>query len=526
MKLSNLRRRVAVAGAIGAAALITSVGIAGVANATPYTPGTNPTNGVADPPAGYPLFNNGNINADRDAGSDTTFFMMQKLGDLYTGAGLYGCQLNTGSASDTLYNAGLAPGSTPANAACLSGDGQTTTENDNWSRTEISEGVDLIGSSNGVGQVCGTTTTPLPVNFARSSSPVSSTSTCNLSAAAYAKDGVNAVDFQIAPATLPTSTGTVPAATSPTYSSINNGELGDVAQGWLPGDPVTAVGNSTGTGAASGTPFTNLQNGVATPGTPPVGIGHDNPGSLTLTATVPYRIWCATNLTGINPRITDWGTLTNLGPNLAVPNVTSPGGVVTTKYLIPSSISVGGGLPLKDLSTPGNLPSGETVTAITPNGSGGDTLTLSNASGVSLPTSGNGDNLSLNIGTQLAAGSGSPVGIPVNVQGVNNGSGTYKTFSWFVTSATSSSANCNADANALHGRSLIENNASQVAEKRRPTIRVTSDPRPMRLQPRCTSSRTVCPTRPPTREMCASPISRMQRAVTRVPADSCTRPHH
>jgi hypothetical protein len=129
MRISRLRHRIAVAGSIGAAALIATVGIAGVAGANTYNPGTNPANGVTDPAAGYPLFNNGVINADRSVGSDTTFFMMQKIGDLYTQAALYGCPLNGGAKTDSLYNGDLnttnsgVSGPIPANGACLSGQG-------------------------------------------------------------------------------------------------------------------------------------------------------------------------------------------------------------------------------------------------------------------------------------------------------------------------------------------------------------------------------------------------------------------
>ena len=49
-----------------------------------------------------PHFYNGNVEGIRDAGSDTTFFMMQRIGDLYTGAGLYGCTLNYERRSDPL----------------------------------------------------------------------------------------------------------------------------------------------------------------------------------------------------------------------------------------------------------------------------------------------------------------------------------------------------------------------------------------------------------------------------------------
>ena len=240
---------------------------------TPTTPGTNATNGVVDPAAGYPLFNNGVVNADRSAGSDTTFFMMQKIGDLYTQAALYGCALNTGLKTESLYNGALnttnSGGSGPiaANGACLSGQGATTTDNDNWSRTEISNGVDLIGSGNGQGQICGTIATPIAAQFARFVEACGSIANCTLGETGYAKDAVNAVEFQLSPANLANGTGTVPAATTAPYASINNGELGDVALGWLPGDPTTETAGN----GASGTAFTLLQNGIATPGTAPVG---------------------------------------------------------------------------------------------------------------------------------------------------------------------------------------------------------------------------------------------------------------
>src|ERR1700722_6503964 len=82
---------------VGLAILIVSLMTAGVASAS--TP--------ADPPGGAaplaPHFYNGNVEAIRGAGSDTTVFVMQKISDLFTGAGLYGCTLNTGSGV-TLYN--------------------------------------------------------------------------------------------------------------------------------------------------------------------------------------------------------------------------------------------------------------------------------------------------------------------------------------------------------------------------------------------------------------------------------------
>jgi hypothetical protein len=93
----KLRTHVARAAGIGAAAVSAALIMGmGVASAAP-----------GDPPGGAtpvaPHFYNGNVEGIRDSGSDTTFFMMQKIGDLYTGAGLYGCTLNS-SAGQTLYN--------------------------------------------------------------------------------------------------------------------------------------------------------------------------------------------------------------------------------------------------------------------------------------------------------------------------------------------------------------------------------------------------------------------------------------
>jgi len=171
----------------------------------------------ADPPGGAvpvaPHFYNGNVEGIRSAGSDTTFFLMQKIGDLYTGAGLYGCTLNS-SAGQTLYNS-----SDPASATtneeyyCVSGGNVSTTDvNDNWDRTEVTEGVDDIGSSAGQNQLCAALSTPLPVDFARSAKPASGCAT--LVGTGYAKDGVAVIAYPVNPTTYGTST------TAP-YSNIN-----------------------------------------------------------------------------------------------------------------------------------------------------------------------------------------------------------------------------------------------------------------------------------------------------------------
>jgi hypothetical protein len=265
-----MRHRLAAVGVTGVAAVIATLGVGvGTATAAP----ADPASGVA------PAFNNGKVNAIRDAGSDTTFFVMQKLDTLYTGAGLYGCTLNVGGEA-ALYNNTFLPSTTAnANDYCQSGGNVDTTDAvDNWEHTEVTTGTNLIGSGNGQAQLCQTVNSPFAVDFSRSSSPPGSTCS-NLVGTGYAKDSVPAVDF---PVVNPSTFGTV-ANTSP-YFSINGGNVGPVAAGWMPGDPLG--------GPYSGTPFTNLAN-------------NDNGGGANATA---YRLWCATDAT----RITDWGQLINL----------------------------------------------------------------------------------------------------------------------------------------------------------------------------------------------------------------------
>ena len=188
------------AAAVGAAALSATLIVgAGVASAAPGRP-----SGGATPVA--PHFYNGNVEGIRDTGSDTTFFMMQKIGDLYTGAGLYGCTLNS-SAGQTLYNS-CDPASTTSNEEffCQSGQNICTTDvNDNWDRTEVTEGVDDVGSGAGQSQLCGALSTPLTVDFARSSKPAG-TACSTMVETGYAKDGVPVLAYPVNPTVYGTST--------------------------------------------------------------------------------------------------------------------------------------------------------------------------------------------------------------------------------------------------------------------------------------------------------------------------------
>ncbi len=415
MRPSNLRRRLTVAATIGATSLIAILGV-GVSSAGAATP-------IPDPATGYPSFNNGVIGQIRGSGSDTTFYMMQKISDLYTSAGLYGCTLNgianqglfnpafvstgtnltyycqgqwsaysvlatSGSNQITLVSLGNFPaiqngntiqgvaGSTtyiPTGTTVTGGGGtatltlshnasattpgtgatvlisnataanptgtaniDTTDTADNWSRTEVVQGVDNVGSGAGQSQLCGSPT-PLNVDFSRSSSPAASCGT--LVNAGFAKDAVPATDFRINPSAI------APAATTAPYSTINGGVLGKVASGWEPGDPVA--------GPNSGTQLSSINNndGGAT----------NNLGGKN---SVAYRLWCASGglATGFQSQITDWGQLTNLGKNLAVPQVvlnSTTTATVPHAALLPNVV----GDVVTDLTTPGNIPASTTVTA-------------------------------------------------------------------------------------------------------------------------------------------------------------------
>jgi hypothetical protein len=398
MQKHRLRTGVVRAAAIGAAALSATLIVgAGVASAAP-----------ADPPGGAtpvaPHFYNGNVEGIRDTGSDTTFFMVQKIGDLYTGAGLYGCTLNS-SAGQTLYNT-----SDPASATtnlqyfCQANQNVSTTDvNDNWDRTEVTEGVDDVGSGAGQNQLCNALSTPLPVDFSRSSKPASGCAT--LVGTGYAKDGVAIIGYPVNPTTYGTST------TAP-YSSINGGVVGPVALGWLPGDP--SGGPYTGTSYNSQSNAAGLSN-------------VDNGGGAGSTA---FRLWCATDAT----RITDWGALTNLGPNLEVQNVTLSNGASTATVTgsFPSTVAAG------DAITGPDIPAGTTITSVS-----GGTANLSQA-----PSNAT-DTVRITTASKLAVGSGAPIGVPIRLMGVNTASGTESTFTSYANSGASTggcSANMNTNA--------------------------------------------------------------------------------
>ncbi len=510
MDKHKLRKTVAKAAAVGLAACAALIMGSGVASAT-IPP--DPTGG-ATPVA--PHFYNGNVEGIRSAGSDTTFFVMQKISDLYTGAGLYGCALNTGSGA-TLYNTTDSDTSTNVDYFCKAGANVSTTDtSDNWDRVEVTTGVDHVGSGNGQNQVCGSSTepTPIPVDFARSSKPVVTVCSPALVPTGFAKDSAPIVESPINPTTYGTS------ATYP-YSGINGGVVGTVANGWLPGDANTCTANNSGnyptSGQCSGTPLTDIDN-------------NDVSGA----GSTAYRLWCASDTT----RIMDWGSLTNLGPDLElqvalngttsatfdrqdVGGQTSSGsktvvdpfaetsdvglsisgpdiasGSTISTYVGPTSTHgpeftlnnaatgtspSGGetftisGQTVPSIVTHGDaisgagIPSGDTVNSVS-----GGTITLTNAA-----TTTANSTVHINTGSSsLNEGQGVPIDVPIRIMGVNTSSGTEYTFSNFAESGVSSggcSSNMNTndafDPNPVtltgdntSAHVALENNADQLNE--------------------------------------------------------------
>ena len=304
----KLRKRLGGLASFGALAL-TAAMILGAGTASASTIPAYPTTGVA--PNWYTTGGTNNAgsasNIVRDSGSDTTIFMMQQIGDLYTGAGLYGCQL-VASGSEENVQCDNQTGTSPDYS-----DIATTDTTDNFDRTEIDTGVNDVGSTAGQKQLCGSAVlaSPQVVDFARSSKPANTSYCSGLVGLGYAKDGVPAVDFPtINPAAVGTAGSDYAGQTfswdgesTPQFPVNGNGvagpngvntssNIGPVAAGWLPGDPTSCAQTNT----CSGVAFNDVDNEIS--------------GTLS-TSSVAYRLWCASDTT----RIYDWGQLTNLNAN-------------------------------------------------------------------------------------------------------------------------------------------------------------------------------------------------------------------
>jgi hypothetical protein len=245
----------------------------GVVSATTPASATIPNAPIGQAPRFYNLGTAGGLQQIRSAGSETTYYMMATLGNLYTQSSIFGCVLNS---SD--------------NRTCTQSNNSATDELDDWNRTEYTNGAG-VGSGGGIGQLCGSKGTGgLTVDFARSSRALGSSdysgscTTTNLQTLNYADDSIVPEVFG--------GIGTTPIGTTPvcTAALISAGDLingtcqiGPVAMGWVPGN---ALG-----GPYSGTAMTDMT------------VFGGSPTSNTLAS----RIYCTTT----NPSpITDWGQLT------------------------------------------------------------------------------------------------------------------------------------------------------------------------------------------------------------------------
>lgn len=381
------------------------------------------------------FYNGNNSQIIRSAGSDTTFYLMQQIGDLYNQAALYGCSV-TGTTDF--------PCPTGANSS-------TSDVSDNWDRTEVSQGIDDVGSGDGQKQLCQKEASPDPVDFARSSK-VNGNNCTGETAQGFAYDGVPEVDFTT---TNPSTFGVIPS-TSPYYTAVDgstnlsaNGgkaEMGPVADGWIPGNPVG--------GPYTGTPFLNItDNAPSTGGTTTAFTGEDSEA---------YRLYCLSGGSGADDQISDWGQLTNL----AIPGgtfsdgSTSTGGttLTSTNGTDFSSASVG------DVVSGTGIASGTIINSV----SGTSSATLSAA-----VVTGTASALSFTLSKQ--PGDGTPIGIPVNIMGVNPTSGTEFTITndFYLSgesslggTCTASSGESNLNASTLKGNPHIalENNAANIGD--------------------------------------------------------------
>jgi ABC-type phosphate transport system substrate-binding protein len=310
------RNRFLGAATVGVAALTVSLATSGTAFA-----------GVTIPPyptiGAYPTWytaNNSASNIVRADGSDTTFPMMQVLSDEYNQSGLYGCTLVSSGAQQN-NTCDEVTGGAPDYS-----NSTTTDTTDNFDSTEVLQGLNLVGSGNGQGQLCGTIPTPQTIDFARSSKPIAAIAGCAMVEAGYAKDSVPVVDVQsINPSAFGVATGYEGFESTGPLSTSGGGKIGPVAAGWLP----APYGHTTGFGGstAGNDPFNCKPQGSGDSGPFCSGKAFSDIDNTPLTAGVPqssvaYELWCATDST----RITDWGQLTNLTGS-EVPGQGTPIGV-------------------------------------------------------------------------------------------------------------------------------------------------------------------------------------------------------
>jgi len=387
MKFRTLRSRIAAGATITMAVLAGTLAVSsGVASANP----SDPTLGSAPQ-----YYSGNNSQIVRSAGSDTTFYINQQFANLYNESALYGCAV-----------------AKTADFPCPVNDNSATSDTaDNWDRNEVLVGIDDVGSGDGQKQLCQTEASPDAVDYARSSKP-------NLSycpeedGQGFAYDGVPEVDFTtinpsaFGPVEATFTTGPDSGDATPWYAAAdsaanlaangNQALVGPVADGWIPGDPAG--------GPYSGTAFTNITN-------------NNNGGGSKSEA---YKLYCVAGAS--NGQITDWGEITNIGPDLVVVDAVTTSGSdqVTIASGAPEGTTFPSAIANGDEVTGTNIPDGTTVSS----GGGTTTLTLSNDASASDSSAPGNLTVDIGAGNVLSPGSGVAVGMPMVIAGVNSSSGT------------------------------------------------------------------------------------------------------
>jgi ABC-type phosphate transport system substrate-binding protein len=191
-----------------------------------------PSTAMAATTGTSPHWFTGKINLDRFSGSETTYYLMQRLSNFFNQTSIFGCTLQSAD-----------------RRTCTTADTADTDTKDNWDRNEVTQGAG-IGSGGGIGQLCGTIGTGgLLVDAARSSRPKGGSDCADSVFVPLAKDALIGVDWR----------GNTPAS---------GATVGNPAAGWRPGNPVN--------GPYTGNPVTDISN-----------VGG--------TSSIAYRIYCDTN---------------------------------------------------------------------------------------------------------------------------------------------------------------------------------------------------------------------------------------
>jgi hypothetical protein len=262
------------------------------------------TAGAAGTGTGPQWFTPTGVNQIRSAGSETSYYIMARIGDLYTQTSIYGCTLSTD------------------NRSCLTAsDGDSTNVLDDYSRQEYINGAG-VGSGTGLKMLCGLSGGALSgaptVDFARTSRAAKSTENggnCPSAASPFINNGTS----YNAPVDLAYADDSIAGLAFPFVNqaalvcggTCSATQLGPVASGWVPGDPLA--------GPYTNNPLNDLANTETTPG-----------GGIN--TSIIHRIQCGTGTAAFTGRISDWGQLTDKTVDSSITLTKTNGNGVQSTY--------------------------------------------------------------------------------------------------------------------------------------------------------------------------------------------------